>query len=1439
MPSDNIAIDNVSKPPAAPTPSPPVRHPKIFCQPANIIAGSRHPRPHRRLPKSTNNWQFDREEFNKFNLLYGPFTLDACSDNLGHNAQVASRFYSPDNTFFKANISGETVWCHPPCDNAAAFIAHYMQCKADNPGTSTSGVFVLPAWSDAPWQPLIRHMQLVKTYAPGTMLFTQPKTPGHPEQVSAGPTRWHVHVFYDPPESPAHAALLEYTAQSACTSGQRMDNTPVNLPPTTTTSPPSPVIPLCSIASHDYGQRLLVFPGTVNGFPVKILIDSGAMRDFASSKLVKKFGLATSTLEHPLRVRLANGLVQATDRYLDNAILDIAEQHCVSRNFVITDIQDYDIILGKPWLTDINPDIDWTTNTITSPFHLQATSTLETKPSIHLVKAKRIIKTLRQRDSEGFYAVLQEIVDSKTPPADELAPTNTALSPANVPKLHDILNRHRDNFSPPTGLNNTVPLHRISLQPNATPPLQRTYRMSPAELQEVQRQLEDYLEKGWIRPSTSEFGAPILFVRKQDGSLRMCIDYRALNAITIKDRYPLPRIDELLDQLHGAKYFTSLDLWSGYHQVRVHPDDVHKTAFKTRYGHYEFLVLPFGLTNAPSSFMRLMNDILRDYLDKFVVVYLDDVLIYSKTEDDHLQHLDLVLNRLSSYNLHVKASKCKFAQASTTFLGFVVSSAGITVDPKKVAAVADWPLPHDLQSTRSFLGFTGFYRRFIKDYAKIASPLTTLTKTTTPFPLKLPQEAVDAFHLLKAALLQAPVLIIPFTGPDATFELYTDASGEGIGAVLLQDQGNGPQPACYESRKFRPAERNYAVHEQELLAVVHAVKKFRHYLEGCKHFTLYTDHHSLKFFFTQRDLSKRQARWSQDLAPFQPNMTIVYRPGKENQADALSRLFSIYEPTPIAIDFFSQLCDLLPADIILENTLQPDIAAAYAQDPMYNPDNPKRPKFLEKRDNLWYFKDRICVPQNPAIRQRILYEFHDIPTAGHPGYLKTLNAISQHFWWPRMTRTIKAYVSSCSTCQRIKPSTMSTPGLLQPHSVPHRPWSHVSTDLITDLPKSVCYDGNTYDAILTFVDMLTKQAIFVRTTKTVTSQQLAHIFLEHVYAKHGLPKTLVSDRDPRFNSTFWRSLFKTLGTQLNMSTSHHPQTDGQSERTHRTIEQILRAYVHPMHDDWSTWLPLAEFAYNNQYHRSTHASPFYANYGFNPSTPATLDIPTTHDASEYLQNLRDIHTTIARELELEKAIQTDQANRHRRDLQFNIGDQVRLSSEFITLYDQPSSKFRHRYLGPFTVIDIVSPVSYKLDLPASMSRVHPVFHVSRLLPWTPNPTEEFPTRQIPDQPIPAARDFVHGEAYEVDRIMDVKIAQDPESRARPKANSMFFLVKWSAPYSDPSHDSWEPYRNLKKLDAMKVFLRSPTYAAFTATAEFKEFAAKYKAKIPKVVSFAV
>ena len=389
---------------------------------------------------------------------------------------------------------------------------------------------------------------------------------------------------------------------------------------------------------------------------------------------------------------------------------------------------------------------------------------------------------------------------------------------------------------------------------------QGIYRMSPLELEELRKQLDDLLEKGFIKPSKSPFGAPILFVHKKDGGLRMCVDYRALNKITVKNRYPIPRIDDLLDQLNGAKVFSKLDLASGYWQVRIAEGDTHKTAFRSRYGHFEFLVLPFGLTNAPSTFMTLMNQVLRPFLDKFVVVYLDDILIYSKSPEEHAQHVEAVLSALEQHHLYAKASKCQFGMAELDFLGHTISGAGIKVDARKVKAILEWPEPSDAHQLRCFLGLAGFYRRFVNNFSHIAAPLTNITGAKATW--RWSEVEAKAFAELKHALTTTPVLATPdFAYP---FELYTDASQFAIGATLLQDQGDGLQPIANESRKLNSAERNYPVHELELLAVIHALRTWRCYLEGSK-FRVNSDHLNLKYLTTQQNMSWRQARWLETL----------------------------------------------------------------------------------------------------------------------------------------------------------------------------------------------------------------------------------------------------------------------------------------------------------------------------------------------------------------------------------------------------------------------------------------------------------------------------------------------------------------------------------------------------------------------------------------------
>ncbi|WMV45982.1 hypothetical protein MTR67_039367 [Solanum verrucosum] len=420
----------------------------------------------------------------------------------------------------------------------------------------------------------------------------------------------------------------------------------------------------------------------------------------------------------------------------------------------------------------------------------------------------------------------------------------------------------------------------IDLLPDTQPISISPYRMAAADLKELKEQLKDLLDKGFIKPSISPWGALVLFVKKKDGSLRMCIDYRQLNKVTIKNKYPIPRIDDLFDQLQGASHFSKIDLRSGYHQLRVRDSHISKTVFRTRSGHYEFIVMSFGLTTAPVGFMNFMNRVFKPYLDLFVIIFIDDILIYSRNEEEHASHLRVVLQTLKDHQLFAKFNKCEFWLQSIAFLGHIVSSEGIQVDSQKIEAVKQWPRPTSATDSRSFLGLAGYYRRFVEGFSSIASPLTKLTQKKVKF--QWSEDCEKSFAEMKTRLTTTPVLTLP-EGSDG-YVIYCDASRVGLGCVLMQ-RG---KVIAYASRQLKVHEKNYPTHDLKLAAVVFALKIWRHYLYGV-HVDVFTDHKSLQYVFIQKELNLRQRRWLEFLKDY--DMNVYYHPSKANAvADALSRL---------------------------------------------------------------------------------------------------------------------------------------------------------------------------------------------------------------------------------------------------------------------------------------------------------------------------------------------------------------------------------------------------------------------------------------------------------------------------------------------------------------------------------------------------------------------
>ncbi|GKC78823.1 putative reverse transcriptase domain-containing protein [Tanacetum coccineum] len=618
-----------------------------------------------------------------------------------------------------------------------------------------------------------------------------------------------------------------------------------------------------------------------------------------------------------------------------------------------------------------------------------------------------------------------------------------------------------------------IPLFDGKLIPGATPVAKSPYRLAPSELEELSGQLKELQDKGFIRPSSSPWGAPVLFVKKKDGSFRMCIDYRELNKLTVKNRYPLPRIDDLFDQLQGSQFFSKIDLRSGYHQLRVHEDDIPKTAFRTRYGHFEFTVMPFGLTNAPAVFMDLMNRVCRPYLDKFVIVFIDDILIYSKTQEEHVEHLRLVLELLKKEKLYAKFSKCEFWLREVQFLGHVINGNGIHVDPSKIEAVKNWKAPRTPTEVRSFLGLAGYYRRFIENFSKIAKSLTILTQKTLPDrsedfvvycdaswiglgcvingdgihvdPSKIeavknwkaPRTSTEvrsflglagyyrrvrlsiggeeqelAFQTLKDKLCNAPVLALPDGSED--FVVYCDASWIGLGCVLMQKG----KVIAYASRQLKNHEKNYMTHDLELGAVVFALKIWRYYLYGTKS-VIYTDHKSLQHIFSQKELNMRQRHWIELFSDY--DCEVCYHPGKVNVvADALSRKERVNPKRVRAMN------------MTLQSSIKDRILAAQkeAMDEFAGLQKGLDEMIELRSDGTLYYLDRIWVPLKGDVRALIMDEAHKSKYSVHPGADKMYYDLRDRYWWPGIKKDIAMYVSKCLTCLKVKAEHQRPSGLL-------------------------------------------------------------------------------------------------------------------------------------------------------------------------------------------------------------------------------------------------------------------------------------------------------------------------------------------------------------------------------------------------------------------------
>lgn len=1121
------------------------------------------------------------------------------------------------------------------------------------------------------------------------------------------------------------------------------------------------------------------------------MIDSGATGNFVNSAVVQRYGIPTEALACPKSLAVVDGRPIEAGRVThrtENLQL-LAENFEDSISLLVTSIGQHDIILGLPWLRRNNPKIDWAEKTIQWTDEPPAEAYLG--QTSHLGISSMTLSDVQQMDVKDVeYSMLLHVRFKTSSDLELSVLTGETMHgdnaiPAEFAEFLDVFSKTSADALP----EHTKYDHKIELEEGKIPPFGRLYNLSETELKALDTYLKENLNKGFIRTSNSPAGAPVLFVKKKDGSLRLCVDYRRLNNMTIKNRYPLPLIQESLDRLRDAKWYTKIDLRGAYNLIRIKEGDEWKTAFRTRYGLFEYTVMPFGLTNAPASFQQMINEVLRDYLDVTVIVYLDDILIFSKTREQHVHHVKAVLQRLRENRLWAKLEKCEFFKQTVEFLGYVITPTGTAMDPTKIQVVLDWPIPRTVRDIRAFLGFANFYRRFIDRYSSIVNPLIQLTRQSTPWEWTAQRQA--AFDFLKQAFTSAPVLT--HYDPTRRIIIETDASDFAIAGVISHpDQDDRLQPVAFYSRTLDDPERNYTICDKELLAIVDAFRQWRPYAEGATHrITVYSDHRNLLYFRTSQVLSRRQTRWSEALSAY--DFEILHRAGSAmGKPDALTRRYdyregssaasaaprNVFKPGQLLIsdEQAEMLCATetsdLNARLIQAQQNDPACQKLLRDAPTY-PDADKQ-GFAVRNDFL--VKDaRIVVPEQVEPKLSVVESLHDGPLNGHPGQAKTLAAVQRHYTFDRMRPFVNRYVNGCHTCVRDKPVHHKTYGKLQPLPVPEGPWQSISMDAIVKLPKS-----NGYDSILTVVCRFSKMAHFIPFTEQgFDAPALAKIFQHHIFRLHGIPRDIVSDRGATFNSKFWRAFTAGLGTQSNFSTAFHPQTDGQTERVNQIIEQYLRIACNEAQSDWADLLDAAEFQYNNQEHAATKYTPFQLVYGTHPNHPAVA-LPSPNPAAEdRLEHISRIRNTATENLLLAQETAKRFYDRGTMDPpDFRVGDQVWVNMKN-WLPKRPSKKLDHKFAGPYKILERLSPLVYKLDLPPTLS-VHPTLPVALLRPYA----EGHPGQR---QPMPPKLLVDNEERCVPERILD--------SREGPKG--VEFLVKWEGQVDD--ENTWETYEELKHL----------------------------------------
>jgi len=1091
---------------------------------------------------------------------------------------------------------------------------------------------------------------------------------------------------------------------------------------------------VASLNTQSGGGRMCLLEGSVNvrnqEHKIRILLDSGSDHQYIAKALVEELRIPTTEVKDgPTWVKVANGTFAQIPGKA-RIRLGIG-QYRESLSARIVDLPDFDLILGYDWLRRNNPDIDWQTLSVSltdkdGQFHTLAqggvTPSLLVEPlacsveSVEPISRQAALKMLRRPDTCAHLLVIK----ANDAPTPDPKPERFGMIRRGFEKVRKLLKRFASCFKeelpdelPPTRNYE----HRIDTG-NADPININAYPLSPIHLQEQSRQIAKMLKQGLIQESSSPWGFPVLFVKKPGGKWRMCVDFRALNAVTRKNGYPLPRIQECLDLIGKAKFMSKLDLTQGYYQIRVAPEDREKTAFNTREGKFEYLAMPFGLSNAPATFQTLMNRILRKFIGKFVIVYLDDIVVFSNDLDEHVQHLELVLEVLRDNKLFAKPSKCSFAQSILEFCGHLVGEGKIRPQQSKIAIIRDWPQPKNVHEVRQFLGLASYYRRFIRGFAQIAVPLFELLKEADAETRKRKFRAVNwnlaceaAFRKLKEKLISEPVLRQPDTSRE--FMIETDASEWALGYALLQkDPENGrTHPVAFDGRKLTPAEVNYPVHEKELLAIKCALQAWRIYVDNGHQTTILTDHESLKYLATMRNPSKRLARWIDEFGEY--DLNIQYRRGSQALVpDTLSR-----RP-----DFMGEGPRNQAARITLMKGVDEDEWAqhmtAFLRDNVEPPETIREDIFENQRaftvddeGQLLHQNDDRLSPYLPVtVRADFLEQMHK--EYGHLGYPGLLGVVDGRGWWHSLERDIRSFAKECRECQcsqRSRPNQeRELPRILSGKGM--QLFDRWAIDLIGILPKTPA--GNLW--IFTGIEFLTgwPVAVALPDAKAETVARALHDAITTVY---GPMRELLSDNGPNLIGKIMDAYLRLLKVKHRVTTPYHPRTNGKVENFNGLLGSVLtKLLVNKPTKLWDQYLPQALFATRIRIHSAHGKSPYYLLFGKHPrlfgdeNPPRPMDVPVAEDLIERVRKMQHARVA-ANELLVEKAVKAQKIRNERvKDSSFHEGDWVLVRAE-------SRNKFEARWFGPYKIDKVMLLGTYRLATPTG-EIVKTLINGQRLIP---------------------------------------------------------------------------------------------------------------------------